>query len=1347
MKSFYIHSVPKWAPHLMGGGKSLQLVENPTEPLLLWLQTLNCRLSLVNLFRWLRELPNPRWSVGVGFLILSVSSFPLQAGIISTIAGSGPQAYGGDGGPATSAWLYSPSDVAIDSSGNVYIADAGNSRIRKVTGTTINTIAGSATMGFSGDAGTATSAQLSQPLAVVVDGSGNLYIADSNNNRIRKVTPGGTISTVAGDGTPGYGGDDGPAISAQLFHPTDVAIDSGGNLYIADFNNQCIRKVAAGTGTISTVAGTGTAGYNGDGIAATSAQLYRPYSVAVDSSGNLLYIADLNNYRIRKVTAGTISTVAGNGTVGYSGDGGSATSAQLSAYTKVAVDSSGNLYIADESNHRIRKVTSGGTIYTVAGTGTPGYSGDGGVSTSAQLLSPYGMAFDSSGNLYIADFFNQRIRKVIPSPFDQTITFTSPASGTYGGSATLSATATSALAVTLTNTTTGICTLSGMTVNYVGVGTCNLTANQEGDANYNAAIPVSKNITVTNTAPAANNGTLTTNEDTAGSGTLSASDADGNVLTYSIVTDGSKGSATITNASTGAYTYTPTANQNGSDSVTFKANDGLADSTPKTITVTITAVNDAPVITGQTSLNTNEDTAVTLTLNAVSVTDLDNLYPTGFSLLIQSGTNYTFSGNTLTPAANFNGTLTVPVKVNDGGLDSNLYNLTVTITPVNDPPTLTASNPPAVLENSGTQTLSGWATFNPGPNETDNVLTYTVSNVSNPTLFSSLPSVNTSGTLTYTLATNQSGTSTLTVTVQDTGGTANGGIDLSTASQFTLGVNAPELQVTQGTTVQANGSSYDFGAVLITQTSPVITFTIDNLGTADLSLTGTPKLAVTGEAAVDFKVVDQTTDTIVPGGRTTFTVTFVPTVTGLRSATLTLLNNDSDETLDTMVLQGQSLTPNIKVSQGSTEIPLGGSFDIGLVGIDHLVTYPFTIENVGNSDLRLTGGGTPLSLSGRSAGEFNVDTTATQSMLKAGEKTEFLLNLIPIEVGPKTVTLSLPNDDLEQGNYSFTVTAQGMVSKSLQVTLTGSGTGTVTSQLPNLQCVADLCEQPVIDAPQWVYLKALPDTGSTFVGWSGDPACQADGKVLILTDTICQATFELQSYEFTVGRLGHGKVTGPGIDCPSDCTETVLYGTELQLEATADREWIHTGWKGSCDATGKVQVTNARLCHAVFEADLQVPNLGDGNGDGTPDARQPNVISLPDKVVGNYVTFEVQPDTCPIDDVYTDLPDNYGNPDKNKPLPQGLIYFELGCAQAQISVYYHALSVVRRNFVFQKFGPKVPGDLNTLGWFTLPNVTFETVQVGDKTVVKATYTVTDGGLGDSTGVDGRIVDPGGIMVK
>jgi sugar lactone lactonase YvrE len=371
-------------------------------------------------------------------LLLFFSIFSAKAqGIITTVAGNGINGYSGDGGLATAAMLRNPTGVAVDASGNLYIADYINNRIRKVSPSgIIITIAGTGTFGYSGDGGPATSAQFANPRGVAVDGSGNLYIADLINHRIRKVNLiTGIITTVAGRGAGGYSGDGSLATAAQLSFPSGVAVDGSGNLYIGDNGNNRIRKVNLGNGIITTVAGNGTVGYSGDNGPATSAQLSGPAGVAVDGSN--LYIADGNNYRIRKVnlSTGIITLVAGNGAGGYSGDGGLATAAQLYAPEGVVVDGSGNLYIAEINNNRVRKVNlSTGIITTVAGNGTVGYSGDGGPATSAQLTSPTGVAVDGSGNLYIAA--SGSIRKV-SFPTGPTITTSALSATTYCQGATL----------------------------------------------------------------------------------------------------------------------------------------------------------------------------------------------------------------------------------------------------------------------------------------------------------------------------------------------------------------------------------------------------------------------------------------------------------------------------------------------------------------------------------------------------------------------------------------------------------------------------------------------------------------------------------------------------------------------------------------------------------------------------------------------------------------------------------------------------------------------------------------------------------------------------------------------
>jgi trimeric autotransporter adhesin len=387
----------------------------------------------------------------------------VRNGIITTVAGTGGGSpygnFGGDEGPATNAQLAQPRGIAFDSAGNLYIADTGNHRIREVSNGIITTVAGagsgnSPVGAFGGDNFPAVNAQLNAPSAIAADSSGNLYIADGNNNRVRKVA-GGVITTLVGGAS---SGDNGPATNTRLLQPTGVAVDSAGSLYVVDTQNRTVRRVTNGVistvagggsltdnfvaigaglsgplgialdssgnlyiaeslanrvrkvsnGIITTVAGNGTAGFSGDGGAAADGQLNFPSAVAVDSAGNV-YIADTNNNRIRKVSNGVITTIAGTGTPGSQGDGGPAVNGQLNFPTGIAADSAGNLYITD--GNRIRRI-SAGVISTVVGTGTPGFSGDGGPATRAQLNGPNGIAVDAGGNLFVADVANRRIRQV-----------------------------------------------------------------------------------------------------------------------------------------------------------------------------------------------------------------------------------------------------------------------------------------------------------------------------------------------------------------------------------------------------------------------------------------------------------------------------------------------------------------------------------------------------------------------------------------------------------------------------------------------------------------------------------------------------------------------------------------------------------------------------------------------------------------------------------------------------------------------------------------------------------------------------------------------------------------------
>jgi hypothetical protein len=379
------------------------------------------------------------------FFFLAVP-FLTSGQTIATIAGTGVTTYSGNGVPATAAGLPSPSCGIFDKKGNYYFTENVNShRVRKIDPFGIVTdFAGNGMCGYAGDDGPATLARLSYPTGIAIDTFGNIYIADGNNHRIRKVnTSTGIISTVAGNGLGGYSGDGMQATATKLFGPNDICFDRWGNMYISDGQNYRVRKVDV-AGVISTIAGIGTAGSAGDGGPATAAQVWFPADVFVDNFDNVFVPEQIGN-RIRRIDpSGIITTFAGNGTAAYVGDGIPATDAQIQPI-KLVMNSAGELVMADEYNRRILRIDASGIIHSIAGTGVSGFFGDSGPATAAQFNYACGIAFDACDNLHIPDVNNRRIRKIIFNPpTTPTIAITSTTTAAIGTTVTVNATVTGA---------------------------------------------------------------------------------------------------------------------------------------------------------------------------------------------------------------------------------------------------------------------------------------------------------------------------------------------------------------------------------------------------------------------------------------------------------------------------------------------------------------------------------------------------------------------------------------------------------------------------------------------------------------------------------------------------------------------------------------------------------------------------------------------------------------------------------------------------------------------------------------------------------------------------------------
>ena len=343
-------------------------------------------------------------------LLLLLLPVVVSGQVIETIAGNGSATFSGDGGTALLAGM-KPNTLTFDKTGNIFFVDAGNCRIRKInTYGIVTTIAGSSGCSYSGDERSATDANLYDPVSIAIDTSGNIYTSTAGDHRIRKISTSGIITTIAGTGISGYNGDNIPATAAQLFYPYISVVDTAGNILICDYDNHRVRKITP-EGMINTIAGGSSAGHSGDGGPAMDAQLRTPSLIAYSSSGDL-YVSDNVDRCIRRISAlGIITTFAGTpGVVGNTGDSGPATNATFTLPNGLALDDTGNLYIADYGASVIRKVNTSGIISTIGGTGTAGFSGDGGSAILAKMT-PNDVAVNN-GNIYFADLNNNRIRKI-----------------------------------------------------------------------------------------------------------------------------------------------------------------------------------------------------------------------------------------------------------------------------------------------------------------------------------------------------------------------------------------------------------------------------------------------------------------------------------------------------------------------------------------------------------------------------------------------------------------------------------------------------------------------------------------------------------------------------------------------------------------------------------------------------------------------------------------------------------------------------------------------------------------------------------------------------------------------
>ena len=1040
-------------------------------------------------------------AIAPGYLPSSVVSAPYTitstpASVITTFAGNGVNGFTGVGGPATAAEFGYADGMAINSKGDLYFTDTGNNLVWKVAAGTgiISIAAGNGTGGYSGDSGPATSAELNYPHALALDASGNLYIADTDNYAIRMVSPStGIITTIAGNGTYGYTGDNGPATAAELGGPQGLALDTAGNLYIADGNNEVIRKVNLNTGVITTFAGSGSYTYGGDGGQALAAGIPYPSALAVDGTGNL-YIAE-GSYRVRKVTVSTgiITTVAGIGSYGYGGDGGPATSAEIGA-EGLAFDSAGNLYISGYPNAvRVVSATTG-VITTIIGNGYFGYNGDGISATVAELGYPIGIAVDAVGNVYIADQDNYRIRMVA---FQATPQVTlSPMSLAFGG-VTEGTTSTSQL-VTLTNTSTTPLTISTIAVtgtnasSFVFGNTCGTSVAAGASCTIHGHFAPttvgaqSASITITDSATGSPQTVSLTGTGADTTASLSATSLSYGIVEVGVATASQQvtltntgtaalaiASITVTGPNASSFIFTNNCGTSvavgascilsghfkpisqGTMTAAITINDGVSGS-PQVVTLTGTGVNPSVVTFSPTSLSFGyEQVGVATSSQSVTMTNTggSTLAITSIAVTGANASSFTFS-NTCGTSLAAGASCIIHGHFEPTALQAMTAAITVTDTATASPQKIaltgTGANPTTVTLSP---TSLSFGIVDVGV--TTSSQSATLTNTGTTALLIGSMTVTGQGASMFVFA-NTCGASLAVGASCTIHGHFTPTLPDSWPATLTLtdsATNSPQTIALSGTgvaptTVSLSATNLSFGAELVGVATPSQSVTLTNTG--DWTL-GISSIAVTGSNASSFAFANNCGASLAPAASCTIHGHFDPTALGSMKAAVTITDTATGSPQYIALTGTGANSTTVSLSAASLSF---GYVDVGVAS----GTQSATLTNTGGLPLTIAS----IAVTGADASSFVFSNNCGAS-LAVGAKCTIQGHFTPAAQGalaasvtltdnatnsPQTITLSgtgvTPTTvTLSPTTLAFGAETVGSSSVSKSATLTNTGTSTL----------------------------------------------------------------------------------------------------------------------------------------------------------------------------------------------------------------------------------------------------------------------------------------------------------------